>query len=137
MHEHETDEEGRQICTTSGEAPSDVRSQQRAEGNTGQHGSYIVLCEEERQKGFVRPYRDSYRHVGRSERDNAASDAGVHEVQRRVGGCGTVTTMARAIAETFARDPQFYAGGGFCVNCNRHVPNAELVWTADGQQVGS
>ena len=135
MHEHETDDEGRQICTTSGEAPSAVRAQQHAEGNTGQHSSYIVLCEEERQKGFVRPYRDAYKHVGRLE--EIVNDAGEKVADQRLGGCGTVTTMARAIAETFARDPQFYAGGGFCVNCNRHVPNAELVWTADGQQVGS
>lgn len=113
MHEHETDHDGRQICTTSGETPSKVRAEQTEP--TGQHKSYIVLCEEERKKGFVRPYRDSYRHQA----------------------CGTVTTMARSIAETFARDPQFYNGGGFCVACNRHVPNAELAWTADGQQVGS
>ena len=64
MHEHELDEQGRQICTTSGEAPSDTRAKQRTEWNIGQHSSYIVLCEEERQKGFVRPYRDEYRHIG-------------------------------------------------------------------------
>lgn len=136
MHEHETDEQGRQICTTSGEAPSAVRASQRAEGNHGQHGGYIVLCEEERKKGFVRPYRDSYKHVGRLERDNAASDAGVHEVQRRVGGCGVVTTMGLALSETYARDPGFY-GATFCVACNAHFPVAEFTWTADGEQVGS
>lgn len=114
MHEHETDELGRQICTTSGEAPSATRVTQRAEGNVGQHKSYIVLCEEERQKGFVRPYRDSYRHAT----------------------CGTVTTMGRALSETFARDPSFYSHG-FCVTCNAHFPNAEFVWASDGQQVGS
>jgi hypothetical protein len=114
MHEHETDEEGRQICTTSGEAPSTVRSQQRQDGNTGQHASYIVLCEEERQKGFVRPYRDKYLHAK----------------------CGTVTTMGRSLSETYARDPAFY-GSTFCVNCNAHYPVSEFVWTADGAQVGS
>ena len=115
MHEHETDDLGRQTCTTSGEAPSAVRAQQRADGNAGQHGSYIVLCEDERKKGFVRPYRDSYRHVG---------------------GCGTVTTMGRALSETYARDPSFY-GATFCVHCNAHFPVSEFVWTADDQQVGS
>lgn len=136
MHEHETDEQGRAVCTTSGEAPSTVRAAQRVEGNTGQHGSYIVLCEEERKKGFVRPYRDSYKHVGRLERDNAASDAGVHEVQHRIGGCGTVTTMGRALSETYARDPKFY-GATFCVACNAHFPVDQFVWTADGERVGS
>lgn len=112
MHEHEQDSEGRQICTTSGEAPSATRAKQTNE--TGQHESYIVLCEEERQKEFVRPYRDAYRHVS----------------------CGTVTTMGRSLSETYARDPKFY-GATFCCGCNRHLPVAEFVWTADGAEVGS
>lgn len=112
MHEHETDRQGRQICTTAGDAPSQARVEQTAE--TGQHKSYVVLCEEERQKGFVRPYRNSYRHAK----------------------CGTVTTMGRALSETYARDPKFYSHT-FCVRCDRHLPLAEFVWTADGQPVGS
>ena len=114
VHEHEPDPDGRQICTTSGEAPSAVRAQQRAEGNAGQHRSYIVLCEEERRKGFIRPYRDEYKHLT----------------------CGSVTTMGRALSETCARDPTFY-GSTFCVRCSAHFPVAEFVWTADNQQVGS
>lgn len=114
MHEHEQDEQGRQICTTSGEAPSAVRAKQRTEGNGAQHSSYIVLCEEERRKGFVRPYRDAYKHLT----------------------CGTVTTMGRALSETYARDPTFY-GATFCVRCNAHFPVDQFVWTADGEQVGS
>lgn len=114
MHEHEQDEEGRQICTTSGEAPSATRAKQREDGNNGQHRSYIVLCEEERAKGFVRPYRDAYKHLT----------------------CGTVTTMGRALSETYARDPGFY-GATFCVRCNAHFPVQQFVWTADGEQVGS
>lgn len=31
----------------------------------GQNEAYLVLSEEERQKGFVRPVRDSYVHVGK------------------------------------------------------------------------
>lgn len=113
-HEHETDPEGRQICTTSGEAPSAVRAKQRAEGDTGQHSSYVVLCEEERRKGFVRPYRDAYKHLT----------------------CGAVTTMGRSLSETYARDPTFY-GATFCCQCNAHFPVAQFVWTADGAPVGS
>ena len=112
MHEHETDRDGRQICTTAGDAPSKARAEQIEE--TGQHKSYIVLCEEERQKGFVRPYRDRYKHTS----------------------CGGVTTMGRSLSETYARDPAFYSHT-FCVNCNRHLPVSEFTWTADDAQVGS
>jgi len=44
--------------------------------------------------------------------------------------------MGRALSETYARDPTFY-GATFCVHCNKHLPVAEFVWTADGLQVGS
>ena len=112
MHEHETDSDGRTLCTTSGEAPSKVRAEQVEPA--GQHKSYIVLCEEERRKGFVRPYRDAYKHAA----------------------CGTVTTMGRALSETYARDPSFY-GATFCVRCDAHFPVAQFTWTADGEIVGS
>ena len=69
---------------------------------------YLVLSDEERAKGFVRPYRDAYVHLT----------------------CGSVTTMNRAIAETYARNPTFY-GATFCVKCSMHRPvgeNGEFVW---------
>lgn len=50
------------MCTTSGRPVETVRSEQTEK--TGQHKDYIVLCPDERAKGFVRPYRDAYRHVG-------------------------------------------------------------------------
>lgn len=51
-------------CTTSGRPVDVVRAEQtEAEG---QYKDYIVLCPDERAKGFVRPYRNSYQHVGRS-----------------------------------------------------------------------
>lgn len=100
------------LCTTDGRSPEEARASQTNE--TGQHPSYIVLCDEERAKGFVRPYRDCYKHTT----------------------CGGVTTMGRALSETYARDPKFYTHT-FCCNCNRHLPVSEFVWTADGQEVGS
>lgn len=78
------------------------------------HDGYIVLCDAERAKGFQRPYRDRYQHTT----------------------CRGVTTMGRSLSETYARDPKFYSHT-FCVNCNKHLPVEEFVWTADGQQVGS
>jgi hypothetical protein len=153
-------------CTTSGEPVAKVRAEQTEE--TGQHKGYIVLCPDERAKGFVRPYRDRYQHVGRkpkyplvdltpeqherydpfgyvkfepfpdgSEESNGGTSSGRYWTQKDLdGGCGSVTTMGRALSETYARDPKFY-GSTFCVTCNKHLPVGEFVWTADGQVVGS
>lgn len=92
----------------------------RVDRGDGQHVAYLVLSDEERAKGFVRPYRDTYVH-------SAAPDG------RR---CGAVTRMSRPISETYARNPSFY-GATFCVRCGTHYPVAEFTWEADGQVVGS
>lgn len=96
------------MCTTSGEPVAKVRAEQTEE--SGQHKAYVVLCPDERAKGFIKPYRTSYRH-------------------RK---CGTVTTMNRAISETYARDPYFYSAT-FCVGCNVHLPLSEFTWEPDGE----
>lgn len=70
---------------------------------------YLVLSEEERTKGFVRPVRSSYRHTS----------------------CGAVTTMSLPLAETYARDPKFY-GATYCVSCQRHAPVGEFRWDVRG-----
>jgi len=75
--------------------------------------AYLVLSEAERAKGFVRPVRNSYIH----------------------NKCGVVTTMARALCETYARDPKFY-GATYCCNCSAHFPVSEFRWE-DGTVVGS
>ena len=126
------DAKGQEMCTTTGESVDKVRAEQTEE--TGQHKAYIVLCEEERQKGFVRPYRDRYKHVG--SRTQLVDDAGNNSHAVRTGGCGTVTSMGRALSETYARDPKFY-GATFCVGCNKHLPVSEFVWTRDDEEVGS
>jgi hypothetical protein len=100
------------LCTTDGRPVAAARATQTAE--TGQHPSYVVLCPDERAKGFVRPFRDVYRHKV----------------------CGTTTEMGRALSETYARDPKFYTHT-FCVRCNRHLPVAEFTWEVDGAEVGS
>jgi hypothetical protein len=81
-----------------------------------QQAAYLVLSEEERARGFVRPVRRSYRHLA----------------------CGSTTTMSQAIAETYARDPRFY-GATYCCACSMHRPvgeHGEFVWE-DGSRVGS
>lgn len=82
--------------------------------NTGMQKGYVVLSEEERAKGFVRPYRDRY----------------VHTV------CGAVTRMGQPIAETYARNPKFYSGT-FCVGCRTHFPLDQFKWLGSDEVVGS
>lgn len=88
---------------------------------TGQQKGYVVLTDHERAKGFVRPFRDAYRHLK----------------------CGKITTVGRKIAETYARDPEFY-GGTFCTTCLSHFPvgeDGEFNWYemdgSEGPKVGT
>lgn len=83
----------------------------------GQQKDYVVLTAEERAKGFVEPVRRSYRH----------------------DKCGSVTTMGQALAETYARCPDFYSGT-FCCHCGTHFPvgaNGEFTWVGTDQKVGT
>lgn len=70
--------------------------------------AYLVLSEEERAKGFVRPVYRSYRHLG----------------------CGHITTMGQALAETYAAKPTFYTHT-YCAHCAMHKSvgaYGEFVW---------
>ena len=54
------------------------------------------------------------------------------------GGCGTDTTMNRAIAETYARNPKFY-GATFCARCGAHFPvglKGEFAWVFRNGEIG-
>lgn len=140
-------------------------------GPDGQQACYLVLSEEERAKGFVRPVRNQYKHVGIRPkfplRDLTPEEL---EQYRQFGyvkyeaypenetclvgrfwtleqlrsGCGTVTTMGVALAETYARQPSFY-GGTYCAGCRKHLPvgaEGEFVWvdkdgTVTDQRVGT
>ena len=106
------------ICMTDG---SPVAPDHREiDPTTGMQKGYVVLSEEERAKGFVRPVRRSYRH----------------------DKCGTVTTMGQALAETYARDPFFYSGT-FCCGCGAHFPvgdkdfGGEFTWDGTDERVGT
>ena len=84
---------------------------------TGQQKDYVVLAQEEIDKGFVRPVRHSYKHLK----------------------CGVVTTMGSTLAETYARDPHFYSGT-FCSGCRSHFPvgdDGEFVWDGTDERVGT
>lgn len=135
----------------------------------GQQRDYVVLSAEERARGFVRPVRHSYRHVGPPPPANLR-DLTPEEHERydqygyvkfepysedrspitgrfwkqadldRLGaGCGVVTTMGTALAETYARDPNFYSGT-FCCGCGKHFrvgETGEFVWDGTNERVGT
>lgn len=145
--------------------PNDPRlKREMTEGPEPQNEVYLVLSDEERAKGFVRPLRYSYKHVGVQtkyplrplndeeqarfaafnyvafeaypESESPVTGRYWTQAQLNKRGCGAITTMSGAIAETYARDPHFY-GATYCAGCHRHAPVNEFVWTDDGQRVGS
>lgn len=89
--------------------PRLTRGADPADGpSVGQAEVYLVLSDDERAKGFVRPVRTSYWHTA----------------------CGSVTTMGLPLAETYARRPDFY-GSTYCVRCGKHRPvgaDGEFHW---------
>ena len=136
-----------------------------------QNAAYLVLSEEERAKGFVRPVRRSYRHAGIAGPRWPLRDLTGEEQERYAGsgyvkyeeyppddrsslgrlwtsaqlasiggGCGTVTTMAQAIAESYARSPGMY-GATYCCGCRLHLKvgkDGEFVWIEpDGSEAGN
>ena len=83
----------------------------------GQQKGYLVLSEEERNKGFVRHLRYVYTHLR----------------------CNADTSMGDALAETYAVNPSFYTGT-FCVHCGYHYPvgeKGEFVWKDTDIKVGT
>jgi len=129
----------------------------------GQYKSHWILTKEERSKGFIRPVRTSYKHVGvrptYSLRALTPHEQEVHsemnyqyyeeyppEKLPLIGhywteealnsGCGGVTTMPYDIAETWAADPHFY-GSTFCARCHKYLPVEEFVWNGTNERLGS
>lgn len=105
--------------------PSDPRLTHGSDAEPGpQSEVYLVLSEEERAKGFVRPLYRAYVH--------------------HAPGCGAVTRMGLALCETYARQPGFY-GSTYCSGCMMHRPvgaDGEFTWIGDdgldtGRRVGA
>ncbi len=120
-----------------------------------QNDKYLVLSDAERAKGFTRPYRDAYRHVGTKPNnplraltadehtrydqygyiafekypDEQLPITGRYWTQQQLTdlGCGQITTMGRQIAETYAANPRFY-GSTYCTTCQKHRPVGEFTW---------
>ena len=83
----------------------------------GQNKKYLILSEEERAKGFIRPVYRKYIHLK----------------------CGGLTQMGLALCETYARDPTFY-GATYCSICGNHFPlldeNGKRTFIWDGTKLG-
>lgn len=79
-----------------------------------QNQVYLILSEEERSKGFIRPIYTSY----------------THKV------CNTSTSMGLELCETYARNPKFY-GSTYCCHCQKHCLVSEFIWdNSNGLVVG-
>lgn len=145
----------RENITTLHGTPVEKVREDHAKQPTGMHDDYIVLNKEEREKGFVRPVRDSYKHVGIPAPKNPLRDltAEEHERYDKYGyvkfekypeghhthgrfwtqaqldsidkGCQATTVMSRELAETYAREPTFY-GATYCCRCGTHFPVGEF-----------
>lgn len=150
------------IQLVSGEPVPEDRSHTEINPRTGMQKDYVVLTPEERAKGFVKPLRRSYMHNGavgpkHPLRDLTADEMAQYakynyyryeeypqphnlcgkywtkaQLDRVEKPCGTVTTMSLAIAETYARKPDFYSGT-FCCGCGTHYPLEEFTWEPDGE----
>lgn len=157
-------------CTTDGQPPRPGFEARGApapiDPRTGMYEAYWVLCEEEREKGFVRPVRRSYIHEGIRPkyplRDLTPEEQQEYKAEKYIAfevyppellpltgrywsermlksGCGGITTMGTALAETYARDPEYY-GATFCANCGEHFPvgeKGEFRWIEVNGQAGS
>ena len=161
-------------CTATGRAPENQESASVPTDRKltdGQHADHWVLCETERAKGYVRPVRMSYKHVGISGPQHETRDLTAEEIERwgshgyvkfeiypagfkgsstgkfwtqeqldSIGkGCGVVTSMPRACAETYARQPGYY-GSTFCCGCGKYLPvgaAGEFVWDGSNERVGT
>lgn len=133
----------------------------------GQNECYLVLSEEERAKGFVRPVRQSYQHVGIAKPKNELRDLTPEELERhgkwgyvkfevypesespKTGkywdqkdldkiGKGCGTVTKMGLALSETYARQpSFYGATFCVGCNTHLPVAEFVWDGTNERVGS
>lgn len=114
--------------------PQDPRLGQ-TDPQTGLSAAYVVLDEEQRRKDYARPLRRSYVHWYMKDGSDVPAVV-LNEHLPLLGGCGALTTMATAIAETFAIEPGYYALT-YCTKCRTHLPVEEFHWDGSMAKVGS
>lgn len=132
-----------------------------------QQAVYLILSDEERSKGFVRPYRDSYIHVGpaaprfllrdltTTEKEHWTNDIYVKFEEYpasefpKTGRLWTQAELDKVgngchAKTTMGRElagtwarNPRFYGATYCVHCQMHLPIAEFVWSVDGERLGS
>lgn len=137
------------------------------DAETGQQRAYVVVTPEERAKGFIRPVRRSYVHVGAPPPSFDLFEL-TEEQRERFQGCGYVRYEPYPESEspavgrfwTQANIDRVGAGCGtkttmgqaiaetyarepgfygatFCCGCLEHLPVDEFVWAGTNERVGS
>lgn len=153
------DKEKLQVSTTTdGRPPRPGFEDAPAPGplkQNGQHEAYWVLNEEERKKGFVRPVRRTYIHIGPPGPQNPLRDLTPEEHDRydrfgylkyeeyppsenavvgkfwtqemldRVGKGCNTTTSMGAAIAETYARDPHYYGATFCCQCGKHFPVGE------------
>lgn len=148
--------------------PNDPRLGHGSDSEPGpQNGVYLVLSEEERAKGFVRPVRRSYKHVGVEGpryplRDLTAEE---HERYDKYGYIKyeaypeselpvTGTFWTQAMLDVIGKGCQtvttmgqalaetwardpHFYGATYCAHCQMHIEVNKFVWVDDGSRLGS
>lgn len=134
---------------------------------TGMHRDYWILSQAERAKGFVRPVRTSYMHVGPPGPQNATRRLTSEEAARYAGygydcyeeyppgdrAVGRFWTKAgldayqaggcRTVTRMVRELAETYArdpkfyGATFCCRCGKHLPVNEFFWLDTQERVGS
>lgn len=132
-----------------------------------QAAAYLVLSEEERAKGFVRPLRRAYKHIGPpgpqyplrdltdEERQRHADQGyvkyeiypeskspvvGCFWTQARLDSTGKECGCVTIMAPEIAESyarDPHFYGATYCMHCRMHLPLSEFVWEPDGAVVGS
>jgi hypothetical protein len=165
------DDEKAKISTTTDGKPAapgleHSGAPQPINSDTGQHGAYWVLSKEEREKGFVRPVRRSYVHVGtvgpggplrdltelekqqysifgyvkyEAYADDSRSAIGRFWTQLQLDKINGGCGTSTTMGQAIAETyarDPKYYGSTFCVNCKSHLPVDEFRWE-DGSVLGS
>lgn len=73
-----------------------------------------ILTDKERDRGYVRPVRQTYTHKK----------------------CGKDTMLAIALAQGFAGDLSFLREA-YCTTCGKHFPVSDFLWEETEEEVGS
>ena len=134
---------------------------------TGMQKGYVILSAEERAKGFVRPVRRSYRHIGAQGpkyplRDltdeeksqyvnsgyaklevypeNESPMTGRFWSQQELDNIGKGCGIVTTMGVALSETwarDNKFYSGTFCANCRRHYPVEEFVWWGTDETLGS